>query len=144
MCSSDLKSDSKKRHNELIKDSAWMEKEKERSRQKYHRLNYKEKYKPSAEKKKAIMQRYYERYPEKTKSRSVKVNSVAGFHRHHWSYKPEHVNDILLLSIADHNYLHRHIVYDQERMMYRRSDNNVLLDTKEAHEDYFKKIKTME
>lgn len=28
---------------------------------------------------------------------------------------------------------HRFIIYDQERKMYRRFDNNILLDTKEAH-----------
>jgi len=33
---------------------------------------------------------------------------------------------------------HRFIIYDQEQMMYRRYDNNVLLDTKEAHEAFIK------
>ena len=31
---------------------------------------------------------------------------------------------------------HRFIVYDQERMMYRRYDTNELLDTKEKHESF--------
>ena len=33
---------------------------------------------------------------------------------------------------------HRFLIYDQERMMYRRYDTNVLLDTKEAHETFIK------
>ena len=31
---------------------------------------------------------------------------------------------------------HRFIIYDQERFMYRRFDNNILLDTKENHEAF--------
>lgn len=32
------------------------------------------------------------------------------------------------------------MVYDQERMMYRRSDNLLLLDTKELHIEYFNSL----
>jgi len=31
---------------------------------------------------------------------------------------------------------HRFLVYDQERMMYRRYDTNELLDTKEIHLEF--------
>jgi hypothetical protein len=33
---------------------------------------------------------------------------------------------------------HRFIVYDQERKMYRRFDNNELLDNKKSHEIFIK------
>ena len=33
---------------------------------------------------------------------------------------------------------HRFLIYDQERFMYRRYDNNMLLDTKESHEAFIR------
>ena len=52
--------------------------------------------------------------------------------------------DVIELSILEHNKLHRYIIYDQERMMYRRCDNNVLLDTKEAHLFFYNTLKSKE
>ena len=49
--------------------------------------------------------------------------------------------DVIELSVHDHHFLHRYIVYDQERMMYRDLDG-VLLDSKEKHIEYFEKCKT--
>ena len=40
--------------------------------------------------------------------------------------------------MKDHNTAHRFIIYDQERMMYRRIDTLELLDTKEKHYDFIK------
>jgi hypothetical protein len=56
--------------------------------------------------------------------------------KHHWSYNEEHASDIIWLTKKHHNKAHRFIVYDQERKMYRRYDNNILLDTKETHEKF--------
>lgn len=63
-------------------------------------------------------------------------NVDPGYNRHHWSYKKEHALDVIVLSTKDHGKAHRFIIYDQERCMYRRSDNNELLDTKQKHQDY--------
>ena len=60
---------------------------------------------------------------------------------HHWSYKPEHAKDVIELSVKEHSKIHRYMVYDQEQMMYRRVDNNVLLDTREAHIAYYESLK---
>ena len=54
----------------------WHEKEKERAREKYHRLNYKEKHKPSAEKKKEIIDRYNSNHPEKRKAKNADHKKV--------------------------------------------------------------------
>lgn len=59
---------------------------------------------------------------------------------HHWSYNIEHALDFITLSISDHNLIHRFLEYDQEKMMYRAS-NGELLDTREKHEKYITKIK---
>lgn len=88
------------------------------------------------------------KYPEKIKAKNKSqrmLKPFEGAEKHHWSYNQEHYKDILWLSSKDHKKAHRFIIYDQERMMYRRTDNNILLDTKEHHESYIKsKILTEE
>ena len=90
------------------------------------------------------MQRWYDKYSEKraakNKSQQVKRQSEE---IHHWSYNPEHHKDVLHLTRRDHNKAHRFIIYDQERMMHRTIDGE-LLDTRERHEKHiFKMIKNM-
>lgn len=64
-----------------------------------------------------------------------------GFELHHWSYNKEHAKDVIELSVADHYFIHRYIIYDQERMMYRTRDG-ILIDTKEKHVEHFNYLKT--
>ena len=136
-CKECTKKDSKDRVEILSKDPAFLEKEKKRGREKYHRLNYLNKYKPSTEKKKEIMNRYRDKYPEKhIAKRILGKNTIKGLHMHHWSYQVDHAKDVIPIDIADHNKAHRFLVYDQERMMYRRYDTNELLDTKESHFEF--------
>ena len=130
---------------ELRKDIDFVEKEKERHRAKYYRLKYKDIHKPSKEKRKEINLRYFNKYPEKIKAKyflgkKIKL-SIVGNHLHHWSYNKEHWLDVIELSVYEHNKIHRYMIYDQERMMYRRIDNNELLDTKENHLEYYEYIK---
>jgi hypothetical protein len=124
-----------KREQRLRLNTEWYEKEKERHRDKYHRLEYKEKHKPTPQQKKITMESYFNRYPEKAKaqikSQHIKTN-IKGNHKHHWSYNEEHYKDVIELTPKEHALLHRHIIYDQERMMYRNL-KGVLLDTKESH-----------
>lgn len=137
-CKDCTKSDTKKRHDVLATDPEWNDQEKKRHRDKYYRLGYKEKHKPTKEDKKAITGRYIDKFPEKDISRRKMGRlkpKVAGNHLHHWSYNPGHEFDIIELSPKNHYKAHRFMVYDQERMMYRNLDG-VLLDTRESHFDY--------
>jgi len=130
----------------LSKNPEWVKANRERNREKYHRLSYREKYKPSSdiEKRKEKLYRY--RYPEKYKARSmsVSIRSINGNHNHHWSYNEQHWKDVISLAPADHHLLHRYIKYDQERMMYRRCDCGILLDTKQSHIDLLEHAKKIE
>jgi hypothetical protein len=145
-CKDCTKSDAKKRVNDLSSNPDWIESERKRGREKYHRLGYKEKYFTPAPPKNTIPQtkaesirKYNEKYPEKLKARSASQHMKAlekGNHLHHWSYNEEHYKDVIELNPKHHAKAHRFIVYDQERMMYRRVDSNILLDTKEAHESF--------
>lgn len=135
-CKVCTKNDVDKREKELRKSSDFVESEKIRHREKYFRLGYKDIHKTSPEKKKLIMQNYKDKYPEKhlAKASTNKMKAkIKGNELHHWSYNIEHYRDVIELSVLDHNKSHRYMIYDQERMMYRRVDTMELLDTKEKH-----------
>lgn len=158
-CKDCTKAQAKQRELELRKNPKWVESEKLRAREKYHRLYSKnenvrldenfnvirmndEQLKES--KRKSTLQ-YRKKYPEKY--RAVTVNHhlpcSEGNHLYHWSYNQEHWKDVIELSIADHAFLHRYIKYDQERMMYRNL-SGVLLDTKESHIELLEELKQMQ
>ena len=144
-CKECAKIDTKLRTDELLKDPIWHEAEKERNRKKYYRLGYKEKHKPSPEQQKIMSAKHKMKYPEKIIGRknSQHIQTPQGMHNHHWSYNLEHAKDIITLLVHDHFLLHRYIIYDQERMMYRTYDG-ILLDTREAHIEFFNDIKKLE
>jgi hypothetical protein len=141
-CKDCTKLDVKNREEVLKDDPNYIYKERKRGRDKYYRLNYRGKYNPTPEKKKEIMERYKDKYPEKIKaqSKSSKLKTkVKGNHLHHWSYNEEHFKDVIELTVVDHNRIHRYTIYDQERKMYRTTDG-VLLDTKEQCLVYYKHV----
>lgn len=119
----------------------WVEKEAER-----HRLKGRKAWANGVRPDKGVRARaaknYHRMYPEKRKA-ITEANSISigdGLHRHHWSYLEEHRKDIIAICPTDHAMLHRFIVYDQERMQYRRIDNSELLDSREAHEKYMLEV----
>jgi len=59
---------------------------------------------------------------------------------HHWSYLKQHRLDVLSLTTMQHALVHRHTIYDQERMMYRRLDGT-LIDSREAAIAYYATLK---
>lgn len=132
ICISCKKDYSKKRDAELRKDVSFINKEKERSRKKYHRLNYKEKYKKNND-----QSSYRSNYPEKilAKNKSQRIIREKDEY-HHWSYLEKDYCNGIHLTIEEHYKIHRYTIYDQERKLYRRVDNNLLLDTKEQYIQY--------
>jgi len=132
-CKICTKSDTKERIDKLSSNPQWIESERKRGRDKYYRLGYKSKGKSDVQK------RYKEKYPEKYKAKcaiGMIKKIIKGNHLHHWSYNEEHYKDVIEITPKQHAKAHRFIIYDQERMMYRRFDTNALLDTREAHEDF--------
>ena len=134
-CKDCAKKDVKDRYDKKILDPLFIEKERKRGRQKYHRL-----YEGTGKGNYKTNNNYKKKFPEKVRCRSRmgKMKPNTGYQLHHWSYNIEHAKDVIELTIKDHAKAHRFLVYDQERMMYRRSDKNVLLDTKESHESYIR------
>ena len=140
-CKECNKKHTKERILRLSNDESWVKKERKRGRDKYHRLNYKEKHKPTPEQKKKIIDKYNKKYPEKKKckNRCSHLKSEDGNNLHHWSYNLEHAKDVIELSIADHNKIHRFMKYNQKTFMYKDLNGN-LLNTKEKHLEYINKI----
>ena len=138
-CISCTKIDVKNLHNKKKNDLSYIDKIRKRNRDRYHK---------SADKiiaKKDIVKSsklsWSNKYPEKLKATKASIRMIAPFaelEKRHWSYNEEHVRDVIWLTRKDHLKAHRFIVYDQERFMYRRFDNNILLDTKEDHEKFIK------
>lgn len=112
-----------------------LEKERERHRDKYHRLDYKDKHKPTPEKKKEIMDRYNNKYPEKRKAKIISqrlVPLVKGNELHHWNYTIEFAKDVIEMSSSEHAKAHRFIVYNPLQFIYE-TPHGTILDTKEKH-----------
>lgn len=134
------------REKKLIEqDPNWIEKERTRHREKYHRLGYKDKHKPTYEMKKKAITKHKKKFPEKYKAKSYTNNlktKIKGNNLHHWSYNKEHYKDVIELSIEEHNKLHRFLKYDKETFMYKTL-NGELLDTKEKHIEYYNSIKKL-
>lgn len=142
-CKNCTKKETTNRERELRQNPDWVEKERKRNRDKYNRLGYKNSYPPSTENKREIMKRYRQKYPEKylaTKYTEIFLTKTQGLHLHHWSYNQEDWLDVIELNIKDHNFLHRYMIYDQERLMYR-DINGILLNSKETHIKYLSDCK---
>jgi len=157
-CKDCTKRDVKEREELKREDPEWVEKEQKRAREKYHRL-YKEnpRYEvdedyrvilPSIEERKDKIKEYKnaykDKYPEKLEAKNRSSNIFfKGKEKHHWSYNQPHYKDVIGLSTADHNFLHRFVEYDQERFMYRAVKTiggfvaGELLDTKYRHIKYY-------
>lgn len=135
-CKECTKKDSDARQKELSKNPEWVDAEKIRAREKYFRLGYKDTYKKTSDQRKVFMSSYYEKYPEKLLAKKSMKSKIKGNELHHWSYNKEHHKDVIELSVLEHKKAHRYMIYDQERMMYRRVDNMELLDTKAKHIEF--------
>lgn len=134
-CKECKKAESKDRSQLNSQDEGWVEKERERHRDKYYRLGYKDKHKPTAESKAIQMKSYKDKYPEKYYAKRV-APIIEGLHAHHWSYNEDHRKDVIHLEPKDHYTAHRFIVYDQSSFMYKTKKEGVLLDTKEKHQEF--------
>lgn len=147
-CKSCTKSDSNKRRESLLSNDEWVESERSRHRDKYHRLSYKDKHKPTPERKKEIMSRYKEKYPEKYRAKmaSQRIECPEGKERHHWSYNDEHWTDVIFLSIEDHNKIHRHMDYCEHTFLYKANcdlgefKKGDLLYTRDKHESFIEQV----
>lgn len=131
----------KKQRDQQLKDGVLGEKERARQREKYHRLKYGDKYRPTTDQKRATTRAYRDRYPEKLKAqRACSKLKREKETVHHWSYRDQHHTDVIHLTNLQHAKIHRFITYDPVALMYRRNDNGELLTTKKQHLAYISRF----
>ena len=140
-CKVCARKDVKKNAASNMKKEGWYEKEKARHRDKYFRLGYKEKHKPSKEAKREAIKRYHEKYPEKRSAQNKSSHlRKDGLEKHHWSYNTGDEKDVLWMTKLEHSALHRFLKYNSKQKVYETLEGS-LLDSKLKHEEYFDLVK---
>lgn len=143
-CKDCAKTDTKNRLKIKNKCEKFRESEKERGREKYHRLNYVLN-KPTKEQKILQTINYRKKYPEKhkaTKSASKirkKMDIDKSYDLHHWSYNEEHYTDVIIIKKKNHYIAHRNMKYCTERKIYKTLTGEYL-DSKIKHYNYISKF----
>ena len=114
-CKECAKGDSKKRETVLREDPEWVEKEKERSREKYHRLGYKAKQlewdKDKPWKKTAA-------YKNLNRDLRAKGLLKRGEVAHHWNYNKKYLKDVFIISHKLHKQLHKYLTFNKETLTF--------------------------
>lgn len=127
-CKTCNKSDVKKDYYRKTKNPEFVEKERERGKEKYHRLNYKER-------SKVLNSDKPWKQSQKYKNLSRKFKIPKGFELHHWNYNDEFLEDVIVLKIKQHRQAHTHLKLDMSVLMFKTSIGE-LLSTKEKHIEY--------
>ena len=127
-CKDCNKKDIKKNYIDNSKDISFIEKERERSREKYHRLNYYEKQKEWDSNKPWKSSSIYKGLRRSKKYKDLPKH----LHLHHWNYNNEYLEDIIIIDKFSHRNAHNIIKLDLEKRIYV-GINNEILDTKEKH-----------
>jgi hypothetical protein len=125
-CKECNKKDIRDNYQEKSKDISFIEKERERSKEKYHRLNYKEKQKVWDSDKPWKSNNIYKGLRKKFKF------VPTTHHLHHWNYNDSHLEDIIILEKFNHRRAHNFLVLDIQNKIYKGLEGQVL-DTKEKH-----------
>lgn len=133
-CKTCTKEDAKKQTEINTSTPEGLEKERERHRDKYHRLGYKEqqlewdKDKP---------------WKKTTVYKSLRANFYKDLDRdfelHHWNYNEDYLKDVFILNIKDHKNLHNHLTLNVEKRIFYLEDGTYL-ETKEKHKAFIEQL----
>jgi len=132
-CKTCTKNDTKKRTDVLNLDPEFIESERARHREKYHRLNYKEKQKILDKDKPWKKTQVY-------KNLSRKFKTPKGIELHHWNYNDEFLEDVIFMPIKDHRRLHNQLILNLETRIFS-TKQLFELDTKEKHIKFIELLK---
>lgn len=115
------------------KDESWLEKERERGREKYHRLGYKDR--PFSHKTRDDFG--LSRASCISKSLRRLGFDTKGMEAHHWNYNLPF--SVILLSSKAHHRLHKHVIANRkDRYLYTLDGER--LDTVQKTQEYYKKV----
>ena len=126
-CKNCAKNDSKNDFYRKAKNEDFVLKERERSKEKYHRLKYKLKPKDKIKKPWLTNPKYNNLH------RKFKI--LKGFELHHWNYKDEFIEDFFVLKTKEHRKAHTFLLLDSELLIFKTISGE-LLDSKPKHLNY--------
>lgn len=130
-CKSCCKQQAIERARILSEDKEWVEKERERSRDKYHRLGYINSQRKSNEK---FSWKKLSVYKSLRKWYCTKYGFLdSNIELHHWSYKDEYLRDVILLTRSAHKRVHARLELIIEDRIYKVKETGVLLDSRKKH-----------
>lgn len=124
-CKDCTKKDVHEKYMSNIDNPAYVEKERARGREKYHRLGYKDIYKHPHSETKNVAE-YLKR----------RINIPPEHEIHHWNYN--FLYDVFILSRRYHARIHKQITFDKDTRCFYY--NGSLLDTKQKHEQAMREI----
>ena len=122
------KLDVKKDYYRKSESLEFVEKERLRSKEKYHRLNYRQRSKELNKNKPWKNNCIY-------KGLHKKYKIPKGFELHHWNYNNDFLQDISILKIKEHRQAHTFLKLDLDLLIFR-NDKDELLDSKAKHIAY--------
>jgi hypothetical protein len=125
-CKECAKKDTKIRTQIITSTPEGLEKERQRHRDKYKRLGYREKQILWNEKRPHTKSSKY-------KGLSKKLKTEKGIELHHWNYSDEFIEDVFFLKIKEHRKAHTFLV--KVGSIFQDLNGN-LLDTREKHFNY--------
>ncbi|KUF38986.1 hypothetical protein AS361_03825 [Myroides marinus] len=126
-CKECCKSEAIKHSRIKSKDPTWVEKQRERSREKYIRLNYKTK--------QFDLNRNRNYKDAKYKNLSRKLKPPKGHEIHHWSYLDDNFENVFILDRQTHRRIHYYLIYDSTKKCFK-SKCGQLLDSQQKHIDF--------
>lgn len=129
-CKDCTKKDSDIRDKELRKNPEYCEREKIRSKEKYYRLNYRER---QFKLKKLIP---YINSDYKGLHKKLKLPKDKNIH--HWNYNL--IDDFSVFDKKFHRFIHRYLILDKETLCFKTIEGN-LLNTRKKHDNYIIKLK---
>lgn len=127
-CKDCTKVDVSKNYFKKAENQEWMEKERSRSRDKYRRLNYKDKYKPHK-------RGDYSLYTWGIRRELMKMGiDLTMKEIHHWNY--DEMGSIFVLTRSQHHRIHKYLTMADTQDVFINKLNGELLDTKEKHRQF--------
>lgn len=130
-CKQCNKEQAKQRHyDKYLNDPSFIESERVRNREKYHRLGYCEKQRISNESKPYKQSQLYKNIYKRLLVRGL---IKEGQNAHHWNYNK--LNDVFVVDFNDHKFIHTKIRVDDDILLFRDKDSGNVLYNVEDHMD---------
>lgn len=123
-CKNCAKKDVREKYLQNISNPEYVDKERQRGREKYRRLGY--------------VTRETAHVENKQTAKRMKPFIPEDHECHHWNYNLP--NDIFIIARRKHKLIHKYMKFDKETKMFINSETGELLDSREKHYDFIVEV----